>query len=186
MEFKEYIKIFKKYSAFILLCVILGAVVGFFSTNYLPQGYRLTQTLIISGPQPAPDTYNYEGFYSQERARNFTDTAVAILESGDFQKEIPQNGSLEVKKLAPQVIRLTVTAKDPATSKDLMQKTQEAFNKKYLELAGDNQNITLKPIASPEEPAFQRSSRKIYAAGGAIIGLALSIAAISLKSYFRL
>lgn len=185
MELKEYLKLFKKYAIFIVLCAVLGTILGAFSTRFLPSGYTIQETFFIAGPTSTTGAYDYEGFYSQEKARNFTDTAVAILESHDFQKEIFRNGSLEVKKLAPQVIRLTVVNQDPKSAKEMLANVKEGFNKKFIEL-GTNQSLSIKEIAPAEEPSFKRSSRKIYALGGVVMGFAVSVVVISLKSYFKL
>lgn len=187
MELKEYIKLFKKYLAFIILCMLLGAALGTFFTKFLPSGYYLSQTFFLAMPQGTAQTYDYEGFYAQEKARNFTDSAVAILESPDFKSEVAlAHQSLAVKKLAPQTIRLTTVTQNPESSKELMQKTTNTFNKKFIDLAGDKNALSLKQIASSQEPSYQASSRKIYALGGIVIGFAASVAVISLKSYFKL
>ncbi|MDP2632930.1 MAG: hypothetical protein Q8P25_04400 [Candidatus Curtissbacteria bacterium] len=182
MELKEYLSIFKKYLVFIILCFVLGIVLGALTTNLLPSGYNLSQTFYLNIPTPSntPQSENYDGFYAQERARNFTDTAVAILESSDFQSEVViETQALLVKKLAPQVVRLTTIAQNRESSKDLMRKTTDTYNRKFT-------GISLSPIASPREPSFKRSSRKIYAAAGAVLGFATAVVVISLKSYFRL
>lgn len=182
MELKQYLSIFKKYLVFITLCFILGIVLGVLTTKFLPSGYNQSQTfyLNISTPSNTPQSDNYNGFYAQERARNFTDTAVAILESSDFQSEVlTPTQALVVKKLAPQVVRLSVIAQNQESSKDLMRKTTDTYNRKFTDIA-------LSPIASPQEPSFKRSSRKIYAAAGAVLGFATAVVVISLKSYFRL
>lgn len=182
MELKEYLSIFKKYLVFITLCFALGIVLGALTTNFLPSGYNQSQTfyLKISIPSNTPQSDNYDGFYAQERARNFTDTAVAILESSDFQSEVVTGGqALVVKKLAPQVVRLTAIAQNQESAKDLMRKTTDTYNRKFTEIA-------LSQIASPQEPSFKRSSRKVYAAAGAVLGITIAVVVISLKSYFRL
>ena len=186
MELKVYITLLKKYLAFIILCIIGGAAIGTISTNFLPQGFNLTQTFFISAPHSTAQAYDYEGFYAQEKARNFTDTAVAILESTDYKSQVlPQGENLTIKKLAPQIIRLTLVSKNSQNSKDLMQKSVDSFNKKFIDLAGEDNALSLKQIASSLEPSYQRSSRKIYAVGGAVLGTAFGVIVISLKSYFK-
>jgi len=188
MELKEYLSLFKKYSVFILVCLILGTITGTLTTNFLPSGFNLNQTFYLAISQPATQqSYDYEGFYAQERARNFTDSAVAILESSDFQTEVAQEGqALTVKKLAPQVIRITAIGDNTQSAKNLMRKTTDVFNKKFTDLAGVENALSLKQIANPQEPSFKRSSRKIYAAAGAVLGIVTAVVVISLKSYFRL
>ena len=181
MELKEYLKIIKKYLTFIAICAVGGAALGAFSTKFLPKGYNLSQTVFLAPPQSITQgTYNYEGFYAQEKARNFTDTAVAILESEDFKSEVTANDqALSVKKLAPQVIRLIAIGQSPASSQDLMAKTINTFNKKFIDLS-------LKPIGQSPKPTFQASSRKVYTTAGFVLGLVTAVVVISLKTYFKL
>lgn len=198
MEFRDYIKPFKKYLAFILLLSLAGAAIAFVLTIRLSSGYTLTKTYFLATPastpklgvpiSQTPQDYAYEGYYAQEKARNFTDSAVAILESNDFKLEVTQsNQSLSVRKVAPQIIRLTTVAKNPEDSQNLMDKSIDLFNGKSAFLSDPKPSLILRPISSGESrPSLIQIDKKVTATAGLFLGFAFAIFVISLKTYFKI
>lgn len=184
MELKDYIKILKNNLPIIAACSLLGILIAIFMTKSLPNGYLQTQTLFVH--TPSSQNQQNGSFYSQEQSRNFTDTAVAILESADFKSLTDVQGSTRVKKLAPQVINLTTVAKDPQLTKDLMEKTISSFNSKLNQVTEGQNQLQLKQISAAVNPSKIIVNTKVYALSGLIVGLAFAILAISLKTYFRL
>lgn len=185
MELKEYLKIFRKYLALIAALSFIGMSLAFAFARRIPQGYQDSQTFFIS-PQSAA-IQMYEGYYGQEKARNFTDTAVAILDSPDFKSEVQgTNEAISVRKMAPQVVRLTATSKSSAAAKNLLDKTVNSFNSKLQSLSGSQAQIQLKAIGRAQGPSTVAVNRKVFALVGLIAGFAFATAAISLKTYFKI
>lgn len=198
MELKEYLKVFKKYFAFILLVGLTGALIAYISTKSLPRAYSLTQTFYLAALTSTPgrsepalqsqDIYSYEGYYAQEKARNFTDTAVAILDSDDFKSDVGEDSqNLAVRKMAPQVIRLTASAPNSQSAQKLMSKTINIFNEKSVTLADSRFVLSLKPISSHVPgPSRDQIDKKIITVFGLLLGFAFATFVVSLKTYFRI
>lgn len=185
MELKQYLKIVKKNLLLVLVLSVAGAVLALLLTKSLGSGFFLTQTFYVSSPiEGSPE---YAGFYTQEKARNFTDTAVAILESLDFKKELVSSGDLiTTQKVAPQVVRVTTTSQDRQRAKALMGSTVDSFNTKIQKLSGNQPQIQLKELASSDEPQKITRSKLVFAAAGLVLGATAAILTVSLKTYFRL
>jgi capsular polysaccharide biosynthesis protein len=194
MELKEYVEVVKKNILIIFLLTFLGGAVAlYFATNF-KSGYRLEQDFFISSsretsslasPQQALTDSPQNSYYSQEYARNFTDTAVAILASPDFAGSLNTPGSIAIRKEAPQVIKITTIASDPQLAKSLMEKVTSIFNGKIRELQPST-TFQINAIGKVSEPRQANPPPKIVLAFGAAAGFVTSLAVIGLKTYFRL
>lgn len=178
MELNSYLKFFKRFWVFILFCAFLGLVIAI-SLAKAPSPYSLTQVFYLSSPKITISEPS-QSFYHQEMVRNFTDTAVAILNSSDFKSQIMQpEETLLARKLAPQVIRLTVTSQEPQETQVSMKKAIETFNRRFAS------PLSLEEIA-PQAPAQRTFNGPVSALAGLIIGFAFAIFVISAKTYLRL
>lgn len=186
MELKTYIEAFKKYIVFIIALTIMGGILAFFITSNFKPGYSLSQTFFISPPNISQETSAEDpNYFAQEKARNFTDTAVAIIDSQDFKSTV-LNGSqsLSVRKLSPQVIRLTVVSTSSSDATRLMQQIPTQFNSKLSTLQPDSP-IFIKEIAPAPQPALVKADRRIFTVAGLILGFAFAFFALSLKFYIK-
>ena len=187
MELKDYIQTFKKYTVFILILTAIGGLLAFVITSNIKPGYALSQTFFISSPASTEETNLSQNpdYFAQEKARNFTDTAVAILDSQDFKSLTVKEGqSLSVRKLSPQVIRLTTTSANPQETKTLMQKIPQEFNSKLSTLQPGSK-ISIKELAPVGQPSLIQADRRIFTLGGLALGFTLAIFALSLKLYLK-
>lgn len=191
MEFKLYLKVAKRYWLFIVAASLAGALLATFAVSKMPQSYVLTQTFFIT-PAPVQNfaQYHFEAYYAAEKARNFTDTAVAILNSADFGGQVVAGGqTLQVRKLAPQVIQIKAVAANPNEAKQLMARTVNTFNTKFIfgqPLPADPGSFGLKEVAPAGEPIRQLVKRQVASAAGLVLGLAFAVFVVSLKSYFKI
>lgn len=186
MELKEYLNILKKNILIVVILVAGGTLIGVIMARAMPYGYQGSQTYILrSFAIPAQQDSNFE-YYNQERARNFTDTAVAILESPNFKREEVQisGGNITVKKLAPQIIRVTAFSNRSDYVSPLLSRTIERFNSKLVTFGVDKMNI--EQIGQEDEPQLSKLNTKVTAMAGATAGFAAAILALSLKTYFRI
>lgn len=185
MELRQYIRIFKKNLLIIFVFSVAGAALAILLTKSLPGGFSQTQTFYVSSPiEGSPE---YAGFYTQEKARNFTDTAVAILESLDFKKELVSSGDLiRTQKVAPQVVRITTTSQDQQRARALMGSTVDSFNTKIQKLSGNQPQIQLKELTTADEPQKITRNKLVFAAAGLVLGTTAAILTVSLKTYFKL
>lgn len=178
MELNSYLKFFKRFWIFILFCAFLGLVIAI-SLAKAPSPYSLTQVFYLSSPKITASDPS-QSFYNQEMVRNFTDTAVAILNSPDFKSRILQpQETFFARKLAPQVIRLTATSQEPQETQVSMKKVIEIFNQRFAS------PLSLEEIA-PQAPTQRTFNGKVVALAGFIIGFAFAIFVISTKTYLRL
>ncbi|MEK9147106.1 MAG: hypothetical protein AAB639_02830 [Patescibacteria group bacterium] len=180
MELKVYLKVFKKYWPVVIILILFGAVLGYFYTRQLPTGFRATKTFFLA-PAPAGQT-NFEANNAQEMARNFTDTATAIIASSDFQSQITASGqTLTVRKNASQVLTISAHAPTGEEASALIVKSKELFNSRF-----GSPGATLKEIGPAQTPQAILGTPLIYALAGAILGFGFAIFTISLKTYFKL
>jgi len=188
LELRVYLKILKKNILFILLFAAFGAVAAFMFTLKLASGVRFEQYFyLVSSNNPGSQAQPAENstYFSQEAARNFTDTAIAILSSPDFISEISLgNGQIAVRKMAPQVIKLTATASQEGTAKSLIEKTTSSFNQKILSLAGD-QIVSLKPVGRGAQPVALAPNRSLIVIFGLLSGSVFALLVVGLKIYFK-
>lgn len=183
MELKNLVKLLKQDLYFIVGLVLAGALIGLYSTRFLPATYRQSQVFFISGPEAAGSSQDL--FYKEENARNFTDTAVAILQSEEFIKSQAPI-ALEARKLAPQVIRITVQSASRENLTSSLENVSASFNQKIASLQEATRSSRLVPIAKAQEPSFFALNRATISAFGAVLGLIFSILSIALKYYFKI
>lgn len=181
MEFKQYLKIFQKNFIFIAILVISGLALGFYSSRILPSGYRQSQVVFVSDTQ----SNNPDFAQKQDRAINFTDSASSIIPSEDFLNSISiSQTSVEVKKLAPQVLKITTASQSAEKSRQDLENIISKFNEKTENFIGDK-DIQLKPVGVTPEPTHFALSMKVLGVFGALIGFIASISIISLATYFK-
>lgn len=183
MEPNQYLKILKTNLIFVAILVLVGAFLGFYSSHLLPSGYKQSQVFFVS--QILEDKTKSSGF-AQPEAVGFTDSAVSILESQDFllSTQISQS-SVEVKKLANQVLKITVSSETEEQSKKDLASLVSNFNDKVSSFLGDNE-VQLTPVGSSPQASYFALSSKVLALFGALLGLMSALALLALASYFKL
>jgi len=187
MELREYIRLLRKNIGAVIVLVLFGALLSLLISAKLPSGYSQSQTFYIVAPkETSREFYDYEGYFGQQKARDFTDTAVVLLGSDDFRREVNiSDVSLTARKVAPQVIKLTTTAKSASEAKDALEKTSQSFNQKLVSLAGQDQALQIKPVGQVQPGYFTSPNKKILAVFGASLGFVFAVLVISLKTYFK-
>jgi len=176
MELKEFIKILKSYLAVIIVLAIVGAASGFYSTRYFSSGYHHTQDFFLA-----------ENFFTQEKARDFTDSAIAILESPDFKDEVISSGdTLIVRKLAPQVIRLNYISQNADAGNSQLQSITQKFNSKIQTLTESTQASQMKAVGNFQPPRYSSLNKSVLAVAGTLLGIIFALFVIGLKNYFKI
>ena len=179
MELVEFLKFFKKNALAVIFFVFAGLVLSVLLSAKLPSGYSQSQTFYIVEPwKNAGAFYDYEGYYGQQKARDFTDTAVAILQSENFP-------NLTVRKVAPQVIKLTATAESADESENLLDRVKGSFNQELVSLSGQDQALQIRPICQVQPASFVSPNKKLLAVFGASLGFVFGVLVVGLKTYFK-
>lgn len=184
MELKAYLKTFKKYFYFITVLCFFGAFIGFFVSARQPTGQIASNIYLIKTVPTAGDsTYDYDGYYRQERARNFTDTLVAMLKSAAFAGDILVPGqSLKVEKEAPQLISISAFAATPNDAHNLLQSFETNSNRKITEFF--HGELVVEPASEPAIGQKSSLPKAVYTFAGLLLGLAFALFVITLKEYF--
>lgn len=183
MELKKILTIFKKNVVYLLVFVVIGAVVG----AYLGKNYKdvpHAQLDVFLTPKNVPKVQANDNYYLQEEARNFTDSAVVILESPDFAKGLTQSGeTISASKLSAQLIRLTASALSDERASALLNDTINKFNTKIPELTAEDRTVLLKPIATEPRNFTPAVNTKVLILTGALFGFLFAAFVISLREY---
>lgn len=187
MELKKAIDLLKKDIFFLLLFAILGAIIGWQAAKFLPQGYTQSQLFFVAkAPLASPSFYNFEGYYTQETARNFTDTAVAILENRQFQNLAQEsNATANIRKVAPQLINITTQSSQKENLEGLIPKLAVAFNTQIANLTKDDLPIQIKEVAPASNITYFALNPIVLSIAGIILGTTFSVFIVALKIYFK-
>lgn len=167
--------------------MIAGLAISFFVSTKANYPYKQTQLIFLQtqGDESAT-AQNYSGYYAQEKARNFTDTAVSILNSSDFQTEIRANTvSIDAKKLSPQLIRLTASTSHSQDQSVGLNQTIETLNSKIKNITGQN-FIEAKSLSAPSQITYSAPDKKVIALAGLLAGFIFALCTISARVYFKL
>lgn len=186
MELEKFIKIFKKDLLVLIICVSLGLAAALIFSGLQKDGVTVQQTFYITS-RISPNTANdiYDGFYREERLRNFTDTAVSLLQTPDLFEGTDLGVVVSTRKLSPQLIRITVKAATSQSATAAIQSTTLAFNTK-MESLEKNSPLVLEPISNSPQIQKTGTNQVLMAASGLGAGLILGIFLVSTKFYLKL
>lgn len=190
MELKKYLQIVKSNLLLIAIIALIGAFSAYLTAPHLQSGYSAQNTFYLSNQAQEtipPQGYNFGGYFLQSTAINATDTAVAILESSDFQNQLKSPGTTTtIKKIAPQVIQITVTSHDPSFPNIQIKSIPDTFNKKMKELNPVNPVLTLSPLSNQVNVSYRSLNSKVLALAGFLLGTVFAFLILGLKSYIEL
>lgn len=176
MDQKYYLNILKTNLIFFVVLVAVGAIVGYLTATNYPKSQGFEKIFYVSKPDQIEISAN-------ENVNNFTDSAVYILQTAEFQKSHGfENTPFAVRKMAPHVIKVTTSGSDPDSIATLV----TSFNTDLLELENSNPTYQLKPVSSRSEEVTKGLSTKTTTTAGAIFGLAAALAIVGLKTYLKL
>ncbi len=187
MELKKFLRIAKKDIFFVLAVGLVIGLVSYFSAPRIQSGFRSQNVFYLSNLEAqSPQGYNFGGYFSQSTAINETDTAVAILSSSDLQNAAANlNASISVRKLAPQVIQITVTSNEAGAPKLAMGDLPKIFNQKMHDLNPNGPAITLSPISDEVSVSYHSINSKLVSAAGFIFGIIFAFLILGLKTYIE-
>lgn len=184
MELKEYLEILKKNLLFIIFLAALGAVIAYLLTSNFRGGERAQKHYLLVSEAASGGELSSGLIYREPL--DLTDTAVAILATYDFKKEILKHQeNLIVKKEAPLVLNLQAQAGQRERAYQIIQAAAANFNQKIAGLLGQNNQIRLMEIGSSYESLMPVLDKKITTAFGFLLGATFAIFVIGLKTYFK-
>lgn len=191
MDLKDYIKILKKNFLTLLILTAVSVAIGMIYSQKAQPGYKLEQVFIISSQenqitsqQASQSSVKLEPRSPQQEARDFTDTAVALLQSKSLN-QYQAGTQISTEKLAPQLIKITALAPNSQEAKVQMERAVIDFNRVLKELITDP-SLEIKAVGTMPDASLNIIDRKIILATSVFIGLTFSVLVISLKNYFNL
>lgn len=202
MELKNIIKIVKRYGKFVVLTSLLFGVAAFVISVNLPPTYSASVVIYVRGQVAAPskDFFTYEGFYSQQTAKEFTDTVAGLAKSQDIIKKALESlgkssevknikdiqGALSVRKTAPQLVQLTINNADGEEATKAVTALGSAISERVSELNKEGGVlISMQPLDSAPIVEEQKPSVALNILIVALIGLLLSVVVVFIKEYLR-
>src|SRR3990167_5933536 len=184
MEFKDYWVILKKNLAFIVFLAFIGALCAYLLTSNFAGGERVQKHYLLLEEQAAGGEFESPVIFQEPV--DLTDTAVSILQTYDFKKEILKNQeNLIVKKEARQVLNLQAQASQKERAGEIIETAVLHFNGKTANLFGQNSKIRLAEIGASYEFLRPALDKKITTAFGFLLGAAFAVFAVGLNTYFK-
>lgn len=177
MEFTNYLKLIKQYAVFILICAFTAAVLAYLVSGSISSGYKKSQTYFLA----------IENINQVDNANELTDTAVAVIQSDEFKQESAAfMVSFSVRKIAPQVIKITFTAQSELSLASQTQIVEKTFNEKLKSLSQNPSELTLKPLGTQNQIIKTNLNKNVLAVFGIIIGVLFAQLVIFAKTYLKL
>ncbi len=199
MELAEIIKILKKNITTVAVIALLGTVIGVL-VYVIPPRYISTGSFFVTRTVESSQAYfTYEGYYSQQTAAAYTNTAAALLESVDLRTKAlelakidPSEKNLrkyakyiDVKKKAPQLITLTVKEMTKERSSQLWNSLAQTLitSSEGANRLGD-QNLKIVKIS--DNPVVKPEYKSIYVDGltGLVGGFGVGLFLVGLSHYY--
>lgn len=178
MEIKSISKLIRTYLIFILICALVGAVAGYFVSDFLTQGFAKSQTFYLVTQKQAQ---------TPESTSSLTDSAIGILTSPEFTQEVRNSSpdtTLDVRKIAPQVIKITSSSGETISASSALRNSQDIFNSKIKNL--DDKILELREIGLPLQATYSSYNKSLLTLTGALLGLLFAACSIFLKNYYKL
>lgn len=184
MELRDFLKIFLKDKGFIIGFAIIGALAAFIFVTKIPQGYSASLLFFLAAQDKEETSMGSQ--FAQEKAANFTDTAVSLISSSEFAAKLSSPANISARKLAPQLIRVTTTANSVAQVQDTISQIAPLFDRQIASLQGQNPKVSL--VATSQTPPVSSNQPKMVATVifGFLLGFLFGLVSAGFKNYFRL
>ncbi|MCG2686269.1 Wzz/FepE/Etk N-terminal domain-containing protein [Candidatus Parcubacteria bacterium] len=199
MELREFFKFIKRNSRLILAGGAVFLALGLGLAFLWPVQFEATGHLFVgreTAVSGVPNEYfDYEGYYAQQTAQNYTPTVIAFLESDDVlnlaMEEVgislseatlrPTKRSAHLRQAGPQMIEVRVTHSSAASATKFWEVLVGAGLERWAELEG---TITVAPVTAV--PLVARQELPIPLAGvvSVLMGLMIGGLAAAGKEYF--
>lgn len=199
-ELNQYRQILRRLLPIVVPLALVGLVAGSAYSLTQPKAWEASATLYVhrSGAPTPVNVYDYDGYYSQQAAQQYTDTVIGLLKTQDIATRATQLvaepadtaskilQSVQVKKTAPQLISLTVDRPTADEAKKDLVALAQAVDERSSSL-NDQAGRTYKVELVTGQPLVGEASNNLMVnsgvgvAGGALLGLLLAFAAEYLR-----
>jgi len=149
MELKVLLKHIVTRKWIIISITLFGLVLSALIAINLPPSNSASVTVYVKKSLETLESgdYTFDGYYAQQAVEGYTDTVIGLLESPDTMAATLRrydisiedsigayNSSLEVEKVAPQIVLVTVTRKDRQDAVDIVSELVSIASEKVVEL----------------------------------------------------
>jgi uncharacterized protein involved in exopolysaccharide biosynthesis len=202
MELRNYLDFLWRYRLSLLGALVLGSLLGGSYAATRDETFQAVQSLYVQR-QPDNSTtqyFTYEGYYAQQVAASYTDTALKLLTSDEILRRAAENAGMATdvrslsrlrsaivgKKDAPQLIKVTTTLESEQNATRFSHGLAEALKSRTAELnrTGDSR-LTIDSVNSQEYVSTVKPPLPIYAIAGAILGFLSMLCGLALYHYIR-
>lgn len=202
MELAELLIQLKRNFKLLIITSVICGLFGILLYFAIPQHYVASGSFYISRKMDSIDSgfFSYEGYYGQQTALSYTSTVLGLFESTDIKSQALKSLNIEVnnntlrklkrdmsvKKLAPQVVFVSVKATSESYAGELFQAVADATinTSNDLNIAGDA-HLQIKQVSKP--PVVSNEFRNIYVNMliGLGLGFILGLVLASLKKHLE-
>ncbi len=199
MELKDLLKLLDKNKRTLAIFMLTFGLLGIFSFWVLPKRYSATGSFFVQRKveEPSDKYFAYQGYYAQQTAINYANTFATLLVTDDIKQEtliklkIPVteatmrnfNRDIAVKKAAPQLITLTISAYFENEAKDKWNTlSQTTLDKVKLLNASGDALINISQLET--SPIVKENFRNVFL--NLVIGIALGFIVGLSVIYFKI
>ena len=203
MELREFLQPFRKNWKLIVLTVLVLGVGAYVVSLRLPFKYRATVTLYMQAPKALERTeenyFTYDGYYAYKAAQEYTDTVLGFFESPDIlyrageliwgETDTAQQKRLQkavyAEKIAPQLVKLTVTLDNADEASQLAEALTQAIREKSAILStAETSGVEISTLI--ENPIVETVKPMIWlnTVVASLAGMLASVVIVWLREYF--
>ena len=202
MELFTYFKYLITYWVWLVVGMVAGGVVGGSIAATAADAYMDSVSIYVQKEAAPPNAnyFTYEGYYAQQTAAAYTETALKLLENDEIVKRAAESAGLPtdvgsiaglkgnvVSKLeAPQLIKIDVTMPSRDQAAGLAEGLSQAVRTRTAEInrTGDA-SLSIEQVNQEPYVILVRPLIWLYVTVGVITGLILSALAAAFWTYLR-
>lgn len=202
MELFAYFKYLFTYWVWLISGLIIGGVIAASLAISAPDAYLATVSIYVQKEAAPPNTnyFTYEGYYAQQTAAAYAETALKLLANDEIVKRAAESanlptdiasiaslkGGITSKMEAPQLIQIEVVMPNRDQAAGLAEGLSQAVRTRTAEInkTGDA-SLTIEQINEEPYVVLVRPLVPLYATVGAIAGLLLASIAAAFWTYWR-
>ena len=202
MELFTYFKYLITYWVWLVVGMVAGGVVAGSIAATAADAYMASVSIYVQKEAAPPNAnyFTYEGYYAQQTAAAYTETALKLLENDEIVKRAAESAGLPtdvgsiaglkgnvVSKLeAPQLIKIDVTMPSRDQAAGLAEGLSQAVRTRTAEInrTGDA-SLSIEQVNQEPYVILVRPLIWLYVTVGVITGLILSALAAAFWTYLR-
>jgi len=186
MELRDFLSLFLRRWFLVLAFSFLGLLAALFYNQSRKEIFQASLLLYLKPKNTielkAEDSQNK--YYTQLRIREFSDSLITFLLQPEVQGEMGK--SFQVKKLTPQIFKVSVFGNNPDQAKTLVLETKEAIENHIKKFEENGQSFFQLEVLTSSPRLDKIGSEKILnLVVGFLLGFVFSILFVATWIYFN-